>query len=462
MVAGAAVLVRLWFLAGVPEMWTLDSRSYLRIALKIARDGSFADPQLGVLRLPGYPVFLACVKALFGRSADALLVSQAALGIAGAALGLALGRVLFPAPRLALILGLFLALNPASLALEHAVMSEALATFSLILASFALLLWARRAQHPGFSALAGAAVAACILVRLNGALFLGLLAVAALAVTCWSAEAPSPRRVPIGGLLAFALALGLSLMPWILRNASFLGHATLFASPKKVALVYAIQHGLVDPSRLPVNAGVDPAVLTVDPSLVTFWRLLEASGPVASEAEAAAGIAAASRENGRDWRMARVRAFFRWTGLAGGKSQLDLLSWFSDIEIPGPRLAHARTVGRRLLAESSSPPDAARIARLAAAVGIYLAWIRPALFLAGAIAAVIVAWRGFRHRSASGDRLALGLALAYGATAVQHGWMLADYSRFAIPFDWVLLAVVLQALGTRSWTEAAPEGAGAR
>jgi hypothetical protein len=174
------------------------------------------DPSL--IRLPGYPLFLAAVFALFGTgSMTAVLLVQVAIDLLGCWLIASFVREQVSA-RAGTIAIFLAALCPFTAAYSTIALTECLSVFAVSLA-----LWAcgrvLRAQAKGevdrvAVALLSAAMAIAMLLRPDGA----LLAAAAPAAIVWYAWRRGRLRAGLRTALLCSLLAALPLVPWTLRN----------------------------------------------------------------------------------------------------------------------------------------------------------------------------------------------------------------------------------------------------
>ena len=217
-----------------------DTAAYLELARNLLdkrvygllRDGRLVPTDA---RPPGYPLFVAAVDLLAGRSTTALLVAQAILDVAGCFLIAALAARLAPEtdrPRVRLAALWLAALCPFVANYSAVPLTEVLAVF---LTSATLLLLVRAWQREEISGLAcdrlgwllgGMAAGLATLVRPESPLLLA----SAGAVIGWTCAKRRQwlRIVPIGVWLAAGLLL--PLVPWGVRNAVTLGRMQLLSS----------------------------------------------------------------------------------------------------------------------------------------------------------------------------------------------------------------------------------------
>jgi hypothetical protein len=152
-----ALLVREWFVLATifPHPTQGDASAYVRYAMHLLMDGTFSQagdvhpPPPDAYRTPGYPLLLAGVFRLFGDNNYAAVYQlQALLGTATVACTIAVARQC--ADRgLALLAGLWLALQPHHIAATGALLTEVL--FGLCIMAGLLCVMQRRAVAGGLA-----------------------------------------------------------------------------------------------------------------------------------------------------------------------------------------------------------------------------------------------------------------------------------------------------------------------
>jgi hypothetical protein len=216
---GLGLALRLWWIHAYPQI-DGDSLLYGDIAKNWLLHGVYGfTTQTGtrptLIRLPGYPLFLALCFRLFGvEHYHAVLFLQAGIDLAGCVLlaGFAAHTLGLRAGIAALYLS---ALCPFTANYTAAPMAETLTLFTLALGLYALVHYAERpALTVWFWALAFA-ISSCALLRPDGA----LLGVVLLPAMFWYAR----RSIPTGRAAAMAaLCAAIALLPfcaWTVRNA---------------------------------------------------------------------------------------------------------------------------------------------------------------------------------------------------------------------------------------------------
>jgi 4-amino-4-deoxy-L-arabinose transferase-like glycosyltransferase len=425
-----AAIPRLALIWWFPAAWSLDSPSYVRIAIDFATSLGSEDPRLGVLRLPGYPALLAVAFRITPRLEFALLL-QALLGMAAACIAAHIGRQLGATPAVAIGLALFVALNPLYLVYEHSLMSESLAVF-LVLASVDLALGVFGAASAGRGLAFGLAFGALLVTRPNAALLVVAALLAGVARRRHrKSERPSGKDVWATTALAIVLGLSIVIGPWLLRNHRALGRASLFASPQRTLLYYAIERELVPPAIDGVGDEQD--------KVRTFWALVDQGA--AGEASAREIRLRAERVAPRTFAFERGRATLEFVGagrrLPAAQIWLDRsLSVSADGRSPRERISRWADERRRV-------PPSVLLSGLRWALDAYagpLQWALPCCFAAGCWLSIR---RGAGASCSTVKAAVLWLALGYAGTAVVHGWSLASYERFAAPLDWAPVAFFL-------------------
>ncbi|MDP3544138.1 MAG: glycosyltransferase family 39 protein [Elusimicrobiota bacterium] len=234
---------------GLPPL-VADAAEYRFYAASLVETGSYLGPQGEfAARMPGYPLFLAAVRALFGDSLIAVIAAQCLLGAATCLLLYKLAKRILPGPwplaggvLSAVYFGL---VEPVSL-----VLSESLYSFFLVLSAWALFhpLWRPAVRAAAFGVLAGF----LYLVRPEPLPY--ILATIALMPILW----PNFGRKEIAAALAgLALVTGV----WIGRNFAhfdrFLPASTAGKSVVYISLYLpAARHGLAPEGRWFAPAGM--------------------------------------------------------------------------------------------------------------------------------------------------------------------------------------------------------------
>lgn len=226
------LLLRLWFVHHAPVL-SGDAILYGTIARNLLLHHVYGfnqhttagqityEPTL--IRLPGYPLFLALVFRIFGLdNYHAALYLQVAADLLTCILSAALVRRVLD-ERAALLVLWFAALCPFSANYTAIPLTETLVLLTIAWAFYALYRWME--QQGGFNPWlwhTSAALAFSVLLRPEQ----GLLVVPVLAAMLWyqlrggrsPAGSPAPPLYRTAPVLAAALCILLPLVPWTLRN----------------------------------------------------------------------------------------------------------------------------------------------------------------------------------------------------------------------------------------------------
>jgi hypothetical protein len=220
------LLLRLWMIRHF-ALIAGDSLVYGDIAKNLLQHGiyGFTESGLGtiqirptLIRLPGYPLFLASCFRIFGmENYRAVLYVQAAADLATCALTGALARRLF-SPRAALAVLWLSALCPFTANYVAAPLTETLVLFTIAAALYTFARWQQRGgvYNPWLWTLA-AALAASILLRPEQVLF----AAAILGGMLWTIRSnlhPAMRTRPSRPIVAATLCILAPLAIWTARN----------------------------------------------------------------------------------------------------------------------------------------------------------------------------------------------------------------------------------------------------
>ena len=447
LVLGVAVVVRALLFGRMSVLLTNDSPDYLLAGDRILRALDFSSEHLRDWRLPGYPVFLASVQALAGWSAASVVLAQKVLGVicVGVAVGLLcrLGR-----PMAALGLGLFLALNPILLFVEHLVMTEPL---------FIALLWifvltcglalhsslAGTSPAPlgfGRGLVIGLIMGACVLTRASGLFFCVPLAAGTALAQAWRHQgtwAVRLRRVRgfvVGVLLGSILLLGL----WVLRNAVTYGEASITLNSHRNRVVYLSTHRLIDPNL----TRVAPYAFDQDDLREAGYQIAFQLG-TGSEAESLARAIVREQISARpgEYLLESVRSlahFFGWPLANPPPGSEDLRDWIYRFADDGVALDVQNQI---VLASAPALSGVERrvgggLSTVWKEVGVlYLSHGRGALFAVFVFSVVAFVWTGgLRMRSAEQVVVTL-IVLGVSLTAASHALLLADFDRYAVPWD---------------------------
>ncbi|MBI2789163.1 MAG: hypothetical protein HYX59_10815 [Elusimicrobia bacterium] len=212
-VFAAALVARLafWRLQGTLPL-AGDALEYDAFARSLVEAGRYLGPSgEAASRMPGYPLFLAGLRVLFGASPEAVIVAQCLLGGLTCVILLDLARRFVP-EKWALACGLIAALYYDLIVPAAAPLSECLYSFLLVLSVWCL-------YHPSWKplrrAVAFAALSACLyLVRPEPLPY--IVCSIFLMPYIW---AKFSRKEVLSALAVFALIVGV----WVGRNFAVLG-----------------------------------------------------------------------------------------------------------------------------------------------------------------------------------------------------------------------------------------------
>lgn len=429
----AALVVRALLLSRLPLLYTLDSPAYLKIARDIAVSGSFEDFRLGVLRLPAYPTFLAAIRWIAGEGPIWIRVAQILLGTVTAYAIYSVAARFVRSRGLRALIAALPALAPPYLLYEQAVMSECLAVALTALTVLALITWSEYPISPRAAAVAGFLTSALFLTRLNALALVAVLALLPLWRLAESWSIPSRRAPALRTLASFGLAGAVLAAPWIARNERVLGRPALLTSSHRIALVYAMQAGLVDAVQVGRELHLSKIDTDRDPVFAVFWSL--ASRGVEGERQAGRILERTVASNSsRAWRL-RLDAAVSFLGLARGSGPSEGERLVLDLRSEEPRLLRIPQRMSRFLEIGRSVTGDLDFRAASSSARAYAAWFRPALSCVWLISFGFL-WR-IRRWDPSTARLLLALFFAHLATVLLHGWSLASSDRFAYGFDWI-------------------------
>ena len=215
----AGTAIRLAFVLWAPGGMRGDALFYDQLALGILEGRGYLEPDgsPGILRMPGWPAFVAALYAVFGVSVRIPLIANAVLG--GATVGLlgALGARLL-GRRIGLLAALLYAVWPGNVYYAAVLMTETAFTFLLVLFLSLLALAGApetRRRGPWFAA-AGLVLGLCAYVKAEP-----LILAPVVLLYVWTIErAPGPFLRNAALTLAVTAAV---LVPWSLRNHAALG-----------------------------------------------------------------------------------------------------------------------------------------------------------------------------------------------------------------------------------------------
>jgi 4-amino-4-deoxy-L-arabinose transferase-like glycosyltransferase len=203
-----------------------DTLVYGDIAKNLLRHGIYGlsvdggPPRPTLIRLPGYPLFLAACFKLFGMEHYTAVMGMQCVADLGTCVlaGLTAARLF---GRRAGVCGLWLAsLCPFTANYVAVPLTETMTLFCIALGFYALLRWSAAARVNGFFWLMALAMAYAILLRPDGGLLAAVIvpAVAWIAWTRCSRGTGAAARGALGVTLALSVAALLPLIPWSVRN----------------------------------------------------------------------------------------------------------------------------------------------------------------------------------------------------------------------------------------------------
>jgi 4-amino-4-deoxy-L-arabinose transferase-like glycosyltransferase len=231
--AGAALavglLVRLWFVRHL-SLVVGDSLAYGDIAKSLLQHGIYGFTESGALpgsieirstliRLPGYPLFLAACFRIFGlQNYTAVLYVQVAADLATCCLAAALARRLFGS-RGALITLWLAALCPFTASYAAQPLTETLVLTTIAAALYSFARWqVAGCAYNRWLWITAAALTYSILLRPEQVLF----AASTLAAMLWASARNRPRTQSFlqsgRAVFAAALCVAMPLIPWTIRN----------------------------------------------------------------------------------------------------------------------------------------------------------------------------------------------------------------------------------------------------
>ena len=187
-----------------------DSLEYLKVADNIlAGRGLMVDQASRIGRMPGYPVFLAAVRGVWGESLLAARLAQVVVGVAGVWLVWLLARAVY-GEREAVAAAAIAAVYPL-LVLHTPLLLAETVFITLLLWGLLSLRAAAAEQRLGSAALAGLALGLATLVRAS------LLPFVPLAAVVWVARWRLRRRA-VQGAAVLVGVFAAAIAPWVVRN----------------------------------------------------------------------------------------------------------------------------------------------------------------------------------------------------------------------------------------------------
>ena len=215
----AAFAIRLAFVLWAPGGMRGDALFYDNLAIGILEGRGYLEPDgsPGILRMPGWPAFVAALYAVFGENVRVPLIANAVLG--GATVGLlgALGARLV-GRRVGLVAALLYAVWPGNVYYAAVLMTETTFAFLLVLLLQLLAVGGApetRRRSPWFAA-AGLVLGLCAYVKAEP-----LMLAPVVLLHVWTVHrAPGPFLRHAALTLAVT---GAVLAPWSLRNHAAFG-----------------------------------------------------------------------------------------------------------------------------------------------------------------------------------------------------------------------------------------------
>ncbi len=202
-----------------------DSLSYAQYADTLLEHGVFADlPDLTPHRMwpPGYPAFLAAVKAVTGSFTPTVVI-QTLLALLAAALVYLVARRFVP-PAFAVLAALMFGLDPMVVFSNTTIMSDGLFASLIVLAIYLAFFTSRPTLFFRW-ALVGALVAIATLNRAIGQ-FLILVLPVALVVKEYVAREVRLRAL-LSAIGVYFVIIAILLTPWLMRNHAIFGKAEI-------------------------------------------------------------------------------------------------------------------------------------------------------------------------------------------------------------------------------------------
>ena len=468
-----AVVVRLLFYTTFPVFVTNDSWDYIGAAHDIYLDLNFYSQFLRDVRLPGYPTWLALLYPLQIMQSDHLVLYQIMLGLGSVALGWLIGRLLH-SPLVSIGLVLFLGLNPVYLLAEHTLMTETLFLFTLLaFVCVVLICWLRNQKDKpswwqGIGL--GATMSICILTRANALPFC-LLLMAGVLLQPYIFRKSTENSGNIfsqkhnwGFVAMLFITVVLFFAPWLWRNYVLFGNLSLVNFNNRNLLIYKEMHYPLD-NTLPLLTATNRQLNAEKVSYGWLWQLAGAYPTV--QAEALAGQLVQEQIVAYPLRhLAQlVESFAGFGGFyyhAGGE-RTSVLFWFSMVA-NDITLIHANNTPVEI---AKNFPYFVYIAtgentlpiRLWSRAGVlFLRFIRPLLYATFFVSLLLYAlylkrsltkwnlsaiWSTITSRESTGDTIIIFASAGYLLTAVAHAVTLTDSDRYAAPFDWISLLVIL-------------------
>lgn len=196
-----------------------DSQQYIQLATQFLETGSFrveGDPNLDLVRTPGYPLFLALVRAIFGAYQWAALV-QMVLALANSLLIYRVAIDLGCGSRVGLAAVLLYLLTPNAAFYPLLIMTETLASF-LLMSSLWSLVNFLTSRSIGWLGLSGVLMSLAAFVRPSNLLLLAIWSFLLLALLGYTDKTSFWKASIWQPVLLFALSGFLLIFAWQARN----------------------------------------------------------------------------------------------------------------------------------------------------------------------------------------------------------------------------------------------------
>lgn len=200
-----------------------DSYGYEDLAVNLVRTGQFdvpGEPALGLIRTPGYPVFVAGIYLLAGRSAGWVILAQLILDALTALLIWQIGKQILSGA-IGLLAAFIYAASLNTTGGSLYLLSDTLFTFVLVGTLFFLNRYWQQPRDRWLITI-GALLGLATLIRPIG-LYLAIIWMVYIAL--WQRKNIEQRSYQ--GILLMVLAFSSLLTPWILRNYARTGHFML-------------------------------------------------------------------------------------------------------------------------------------------------------------------------------------------------------------------------------------------
>ena len=477
-----ALVLRVAYAYSFPIFLTNDSWDYLRAAYDLYHRFDFLSGGLRDVRLPGYPVFLALTYPITGLQSDRIVWLQIGLGLLAVGLGLAIGQLL--ASRLAAeVLVIFLGLNPVYVFIEHTLMTETLFLVSLLAVVALTIACLRGPLTLSRAALLGFLMAASVLIRVNVLPFY-LILVAGIGLFRLAIDAQDTSI--IGGVKALStriIILGcvamLTALPWLIRNYREYGSVSLVNFGNRNMLVFMAMHYPLD-YALPTTSQVNQELGGTVVGWEWLWKVQQRFGTQAGEKVAATMLAEQVTAHPRAYVAAVLGGLLGIGGMHGEdvkNERTAVLGWFRD------DVGDVEALNQQYVAWQSAEPSAdSRYAAIASDYQVYLpliagkpdlnfryvavggdSWfnrmlrqgalfylqvVRPLLYVLALAWWVIFMVRGMISRDFQRlFELRIAAIILFGAayigSAVVHAVTMLDGDRFALPYDWILVLLLI-------------------